>query len=418
MEVFVAKQPILLQNEDIYGYELLYRNNFVNKFPNMNGDKATADVIINGFLNIGIEELAKGKPCFINFTENLLKLRLPTYFRSDEIVVEILETVEPSLEILTIVKELKKIGYSIALDDFIYNDRNPFLFALLRYVDIIKVDFQNTSSIERRKIEELAKSANVELLAEKIETKEEFNQACSRNYKYFQGYFFSEPAIISSKDVPAYFYSYYEIIRNLSEAEPNMEGISKLIEQDLSLSYKLLKLINSASFRPTQKINSIHQAVVLLGLVEIRKWISIMAVRGTTVTAKESAKEIISMSLTRAKICELIGKHVKSPIPTSSYFLTGLYSMLDALLNMQMKNILTALPLHEDICDALLGKKNILKMVLNLCIQVERGKWQNIKENCGELGIGEELVYSAYLDAYRWSNEIMKIEAESVSPHE
>lgn len=412
MEVFVARQPIFSKNEEVFGYELLYRNNLDNQFPNINGDEATAEVLINGFLNIGFEQIAKGKPCFINFTEKLLKLRLPIYFNPSEIVVEILESVVPSLEILEICRELKKLGYRIALDDFIYNDKNAYFFALMRYVDIIKVDFRQTTRKSREKIEQLAMSAHIELLAEKIETRGEFNQANEKGYKFFQGYYFSEPAIVSSNDVPPYFYSYYEIIRHLSEPEPNVETISKLIGQDLSLSYKLLKLINSAAFGPVQKINSIHQAVVLLGFVELNKWISVMAVRGVPRVQTEYAKEMISISLTRAKTCELIANRQKKEFPLSAYFITGLYSLMDALLNMPMEKILNSLPLHEEICDALLGKENHLRNILNLSIQIEKGNWPYIKEISRQIGLDEDIVYASYQKALKWSNQIMLYEPE------
>lgn len=413
VEVFVARQPIFSKNEELYGYELLYRHNLENQFPNINGDEATADVLINGFLNIGFDQLAKGKPCFINFTEKLLKLKLPMYFKPSEIVVEILETVQPSLELLEICKELKNLGYRIALDDFIYNDQNAYFFALMRYVDIIKVDFRQTTRIMRERIEHLAISAHIELLAEKIETREEFNQAVYSGYDYLQGYFFSEPTIVSTKDVPRYFFSYYQIIRSLSEAEPNVAEISKLIEQDLSLSYKLLKMINSSVYGPKQKITSIRQAVVLLGLSEINKWISVLAVRGTPQMQTEFSKEMISISLTRAKTNELLASRLKKSLPLSAYFITGLYSFMDRLLNMPMEKVLSSLPLHEEICDALLGKENHLRTILDLSIQVEKGDWFYIKEKCSCQGINEGLVYSSYREALKWSNHIMMLETES-----
>jgi EAL and modified HD-GYP domain-containing signal transduction protein len=412
MDVFVARQPIFTSKEKIFGYELLYRNNLDNQFPNIDGEKATADVLINGFLNIGFENLAKGKPCFINFTEKLLQLRLPTYFNPNEIVVEILETVEPSFGLLEICKELKDLGYRIALDDFIFNDNNIYFYALLRYVDIIKVDFRNTTIQMRQKMEQFAKNAKIQLLAEKIETWEEFNQAIIYGYDYFQGYFFSEPMIVATKDVPHYFYSYHQIVRTLTEPEPNVEKISKLIEQDLSLSYKLLKLINSPDYHLKQKIKSIHQAVVLLGFNEINKWMSVLAVRGTTKLNNEFVREMISISLTRAKTCESIALQIKDTRPESEYFIVGLYSLMDTILNMPMKKVLNTLPFHEEICDALLGKENNLSRILRLCIEVEKGNWKNVKESCSSLEIKEQLVFSSYQEALKWSQHIMQIEAE------
>lgn len=414
MEVFVARQPIFSIDEEVYGYELLYRNSERNYFSEVNGDKATAEVIINSFLTIGIDELSNGKPCFINFTEKLLNLRLPTYFKPKEIVVEILETVVPSLELLEICQELKELGYCIALDDFVMNKHNPFFYSLLRYVDIIKVDFRQSTITERREIERLAQQANIRLLAEKIETREEFKQARQAGYQYFQGYFFAEPLVVSTKDVPAYFYSYYEIIRNLSETEPSVNTISKLIEQDLSLSYKLLKLINSPAFRPKQKIKSIHQAVVLLGFTEIKKWISILAVRETSDKRNNFAKELISISLIRAKCCELLSGYVKKTIPAASFFITGLYSLMDALLKMPMERVLSELPLDDRICEALNGVQNELSDILDLSILVEKGDWLGAIQLCGHMEIEETVVLSSYQEALSWAGHIMRVETEAV----
>jgi c-di-GMP-related signal transduction protein len=260
MKVFVGRQPIFNAKEDIFAYELLYRNNEVNMFPNIDGDQATADVIINSFLNIGIEELTNGKPCFINFTENLLQLKLPTYFKPTEIVVEILGNVLPSTEIIEICKELKQFGYQIALDDFIYNDENPYLYECLKYVDIIKVDILHTTPEIRNKIEMVARYfPNIKLLAEKVETREEYKDLKGKGYDYFQGYFFSKPVIVSAHDVPIYFHSYIDLIRSLSMTEPNVDVLAELIERDLSLSYKLLKLINSPAFLPRKKFTPLNK---------------------------------------------------------------------------------------------------------------------------------------------------------------
>ncbi|MDP4163252.1 MAG: HDOD domain-containing protein [Bacillota bacterium] len=410
MEVFVARQPIFTEKEEIFAYELLYRNNHINHFPQIDGDKATADVIINSFLNIGIDELSNGKPCFINFTENLLKLKLPTFFRPRDIVVEILETVEPGPELIELCRELKEAGYQIALDDFILNEHNKYSEEIMEYIDIIKVDFRTTKPDMRKKIEAMGKKKNIKLLAEKIETRDEFSEASQSGYNYFQGYFFSEPVIISTKDVPVYFNSYYEIISHLSASEPNIDTITRLIEQDLSLSYKLLKLINSPAYRPRQKINSIRQAIVLLGLIEIQKWIYVLAVRDTAGVKRELSKEMVSMSLTRAKTCELIAVYQNKTSKASSYFMTGMFSFMDSLLNLPMDKVLIDLPLQEDICEALKGANNDLKSVLDLTISIEKGQWEETTVHCLQLSIPEEIAFEYYHTSISWMKQLIEME--------
>lgn len=408
MEVFVARQPIFNSKEEVFAYELLYRNNQVNAFPDIDEDQATAEVIINSFLNIGIDQLSEGKPCFINFTEKLLKLRVPAYFRPREIVVEILETVKPSAELVRICKDLKELGYQIALDDYVINETNPFARQLLKYADIIKVDFLNTPKEMREKIELLVSQLRIKTVAEKVETREEYEEAKSKGYDYFQGYFFEKPVIMSTHDVPAYFQSYYEMIQNLSKEEPSLDRIAELIERDISLSYKLLRLINSPAYRPKQKINSIRQAIVLLGLIELEKWIYVLAVRENIVHHSQMAEETIRLSMRRAKMCEEIGRLQIGKSVSSSYFMTGMFSLMDSLLNIPMKQILDELPLQDDICEALRGENNHLKVILDLAVAVEKAQWSRISEMCEKLNVDEKTIFKIYSEALAWSSQLLK----------
>ena len=403
MEVFVARQPIFTKKKEIFAYELLYRNNQENKCDEINGDIATTDVIINSFLNIGIEELSNGKLCFVNFTENLLNLKLPTYFQPNEIVVEILESVGLSQNLLDICKELKNMGYKIALDDFVLNKENPYSYSFIQLADIIKVDFRESSEEMRREVEELSSKYKFKLLAEKIETLEEFETAVRNGYEYFQGYFFSKPVILTTLDVPEYFQNYFVIINHLSADEPNLDYITELIEQDLSLSYKLLKLINSPAFRPVSKIKSIRQAIVYLGLKELKKWLYILSIRGTMTKKSEWTKEILNNSLTRAKMCELIALEKNKRLEASSFFLTGMFSLMDTLLSINMDEILNLMPLGEDICEALRGNSNQMKNALDLSISIEKGEWEEVNFWCKKLLIEDEIALRCYIEALKWS---------------
>lgn len=407
MEVFVARQPIFNQKEDVCGYELLYRQNNINEFPNIDGDQATADVIINSFLNIGIDDLSCGLPCFINFTENLLKQKVPTYFRPNEIVVEILENVTFSQELLDICKELKSLGYKIALDDFIFQHQNPFAKKVLEYVDIVKIDYLNTSPAIRRNLEKLVKAFRIELLAEKVETREQFEEAKRGNYSYFQGYFFSKPVIVSTQDIPASFGSYFHIIDHLSAVDPSIDQIAKLIEQDLSLSYKLLKLINSPAYRPKHKIHSIRQAIVLLGLIEIKRWIYVLAIRENTGYRKHMPEEVLRLCLTRAKMCEMIALRQAQQLPASSYFLVGMLSLMDTILSVSMDSILNKLSLGDEISDALYGIENHMRDVLNLTVAIERAKWDKVDEFMKKLKLSQVMLFSIYKDSCNWTELVL-----------
>jgi EAL and modified HD-GYP domain-containing signal transduction protein len=407
MDVFVARQPIFTKAKEIFAYELLYRNNLDNRFPEINGDAATTDVIINSFINIGMDELSNGKVCFINFTENLLKLRLPTYLNPNEIVVELLETIELTQEILDICLELKSKGFQIALDDFVLKKDNPYYFPLLELADIVKVDFRDTLPHMRKIIERLSLKYDYTLLAEKIETIEEFESAVKSGYEYFQGYFFSKPVILSTHDVPEYFQNYFPIINHLSHSEPDLDLITRLIEQDLSLTYKLLKLSNSPAYGSISKINSIRQAIVRLGLNELKRWLYILSLRGTTPRKNEWSRELFNNSLIRAKVCELISLRKSNRKESSAYFLTGLFSLMDALLGMEMEKILQLIPLQDDICEALLGKANQMKNTLDLITSIERGAWEDVSLWCKKLQIQDDIALDCYHKAFIWAKNLM-----------
>lgn len=410
MEVFVARQPIFDRNLETVAYELLYRNNDINIFPNIDGDQATADVIINSYLNIGLDSLSAGKPCFINFTENLLKLKVPTYFSPREIVVEILESVTPSHEVVRVCQELRDLGYKIALDDFVFNEVNPYCRELMKLSDYVKVDFMNTTEEERGSIEVLSNLLGYRLLAEKVETEDHYEEARRKGYHFFQGYFFSKPKIIATHDVPTYFHSYYSIIQSLEMTEPSIDRISQLIEQDLSLSYKLLKLINSPAYRPKHKIHSIRQAIVLLGLLEIKRWIYVLAVREQVGKRRQLENEVITLCLTRAKMCELLAEtHHRSSLK-SSYFLTGMFSLMETILSMPIDRILKDLPLNDDICSALKGSSNDLKNILDLVIYIEKADWTRIETIMTELKLNKRDVMESYHQSCKWTEELLNHE--------
>lgn len=408
MEVFVAKQPIFNSNQEVFAYELLYRSSQKNSFPNINGDQATADVIINSYLNIGIEELSNGKPCFINFTEKLLQLNIPTYFGPREIVVEILESVQPTEEIIEICKELKRLGYQIALDDVVVNSDDPLVNPLFPFADYIKVDFLLTDKEIRKRIESMAKRLGIKMVAEKVETIEDFEEAKNGGYEYFQGYHLAKPTIVSTFDIPTYFFFDYASIDDLAMTEMSFDSITELIEKDPSLSYKLLKLVNSSFNRSKQKIHSVKQAVMLLGLIEIKKWLYVLSVRENAREVAEQSKDIIQLSLTRAKMCESIEKLRRNRTATSAYFTLGMFSLVDRMVGVPMEKIILDLPLQEDLTDALTGVQNPLKDVLDLVTAVETAQWGMISEKCRDLSIAEKDLFKIYAESLNWSNELME----------
>lgn len=409
MDIYVARQPIFDINERTVAYELLYRSSTVNNYQHTNGDQATTDVIVNSFLNIGINALSYGKPCFINFTEKLLKLGVPSHFNPLSIVVEILETVEINEEILMICKELKELGYTIALDDFFVSEWNDLTVQLLDYVKLIKIDFRTTTRRDRQEIIRFIKGRDIKFLAEKVETISEYEEAKEDGFEYFQGFYFSKPVILNSHDIPAYYHSYLQIINEIESPDPDIEKIKDVIEKDLSLSYKLLRLINNPVFRPRNEVSSIKQAIVLLGLNEIKKWIYVLMIRGVDQGRADGTKEkeIIELSLKRGKLGELIGRKVGREVLASKYFLLGMFSLMDSLLHLPMESLLEDLPLSNELKAALSGEKNDEYAMLQFLKEIEHAFHEDGELDLNPTTMQQEELFRLYGEASDWATKVL-----------
>ncbi|RXJ02608.1 EAL domain-containing protein [Anaerobacillus alkaliphilus] len=397
MDIFVARQPILTKEEEIIGYELLYRNSRQNSFTEIDGDVATTDLLVNSFLGIGNEKLSKGKKLFINFTRNLLLKRVPSLFSPEKIIIEILEDVEGDEEVIEAVSEFKALGYTIALDDFLLKDLNK---NLLPYADIIKVDFLSTSKKQREAIEKIAKFYNATLLAEKIETRADFEAALHEGYTYFQGYFFSKPVIVSAADIPFTSFGYLRILNELNEVEPDIDKITSFIEYDLSLSFKILKFVNTTS---TVKITSIKQAIMILGLNELFRWLTIISLKEQQ-PKTAVAEEILLQSLIRGKFAELFGMKHLGLQRKAECFMVGMFSLLDTILQRPMEKILETLPLSEAVKNALVKDESELAIILDITEAVEQANWEKLNS----FGFLATELSSCYETALNWTNDIFE----------
>lgn len=407
MKIFVARQPIFDIHKNVYAYELLYRSSDENKSgfddPNvLDGDNATSSVITNSMLLVGIENVTQGKRAFINFTKNLILDEIPTLFSNDIVVVEILEDIIPDADFIKAVKSIKSKGYLIALDDFVLNYEYD---EIIKLSDIIKVDFLLTSSLERKKIVEKYKNYGVRFLAEKVETLEEFNEAKEMGYSYFQGYFFAKPVILTSEDIKTLSSSYVQIIEEVSKDEPEYDKISNIIEGDIALTYKLLKLINSPAFYTSSRITSISRALVMLGFKEIRKWISIIMLRDI---GSDKPNEIIKLSLIRGRMGELLAKLCNYTDIKDEMFLVGMFSMIDTLMDRSLFDILSELPFETSIIEALLGYDNELRRLFEIILAYESGNWDNLIIYTKKFNIDAYKVPDIYFESLKWTREVFK----------
>jgi c-di-GMP-related signal transduction protein len=399
---FIARQPIFDREEKVYGYELLFRSGLENLYTAKDGDAAARDVADN-FLNADARILTAGQKAFINATRQFLIDEYATLLPKDKTVIEILETIEPDEEVLEACRALKDWGYVIALDDFVYDEKfQPFI----DLANLIKIDFKISSSESRRQAVERFAPRGIQLLAEKVETREEFAEARGCGYSYFQGYFFCKPQIIPSVHIPAFKVHYLRILQAINQPDLDRDEIVDLIEREISLCYKLLRLMNSSLFGFRREISSTSHALALLGDREVRKWASVAAVLGI---AGNKPNELVSTSLARGRCCELLVASQGTVTQGPSMFLLGVLSLMDAMLGRPIAEIVSEIALPEMVRAALLGEPNRFRKVLDLVKAFEAGEWSNVSELAAEIHVEESKVSAAYLQAVDWVQRIFKI---------
>lgn len=399
MQVFVARQPIFDRRQHIFAYELLFRQGQDNYYSAADGDQATSQVIVNSFWLIGLPTLTGGKRAFINFTANLLKNEIVTMLPADQIAVEILETVDPTADIVEACRKIRKLGFLIVLDDFVFE---PRFEPLMELADIIKIDFQITGIEEQITLIEMCRGKNIHFLAEKVETPEEFRQAMELGYTYFQGYFFSKPIIVAGQSIPKNKMVNFKLLQQISCSLLDLDKLEKLIEKDVFLTYMLLKYINSASFGFRASIRSIRQALALLGVKEAVKWAALIVTREL---AQDKPQELVVISVMRARFCELLANEAGYKERGSDAFLVGLLSLIDALLDRPLADIMAELPVTPDVRAALLGTAGLFQDIYQLSLAYEQGNWQAVIIYAGKLHIAEARLPVLHMNSLAWYKE-------------
>ena len=367
-----------------------------NAFPGLDGNIATSSLLSSSFFTVGIEKISGGRKSFINFTEELLIRGTPTLFPHNKIIVEILETVQPTEKIIEVCKGLLSKGYSLALDDFVYAQKFEPLIELSK---IIKVDFRLTPLDEIEKMVKYLSKYSCKLLAEKIETYDEFKKALSMGFVYFQGYFFAKPEVLKNKEIPLSKLAILQLIADVNTAVFDVAALEKLINQDVSISFKLLTYLNSSFFSRLQPISSIRQAIAFLGERDFKLFVSLIA---TSRLADNKPDELIRTSIIRARFLEHIGQEVK--MAGSEFFMLGLFSLLDAMLDNSMEYLLSKLPLTEQVNAALILRTGELFPFLRLAETYESGNWSDFESAQEKLGISGEKVIQFYIDALGWAD--------------
>ncbi|WP_372858814.1 EAL and HDOD domain-containing protein [Pseudoalteromonas sp.] len=398
MSVFVARQAILNRNQNVVAYELLFRDSPENCFPGISDGQATARLIMENQLNLGTRHITSGKKALINIGPESLKLDLCDFLPCKDVVIELLETIEPTDDTYELCRKLFHSNYKLALDDFVYK---PQWERFLKLVNLIKFDIRLTPLAEiPLVVNKLKKYKNIKLLAEKIETDEEYKLARKMGFDYFQGYYFARPAMIEQKDIH---YNYGLVIAIYSEVmkpDPDVKVITGLFELDAALAYKLLRLLNSGVFPLQSQISSLKQALVYLGQARLKKFVSLIV---TAHTARDKPIELMQMCVIRARFCELIASKVAKKVQGEA-FLTGLFSLLDAILDKPMELLVDKLPFPDEIKAALTGEKNNLYYILETVKAYEKGSWWALENAVLLINLDSAFLPKLYKQAVQWAD--------------
>jgi c-di-GMP-related signal transduction protein len=394
---FVARQTILTSDEKVFGYELLFRNGVEDFFCNPDVDSASRSTLNTSML-MGLDVLCDGHRAFINCTRDILLKDYITLLPSAQVVIEVLETVPADELVVAACQRMKAAGYMIALDDFAVNDPRQSLTDL---ADIIKVDVRATSASDAAAMVKQYGPWRCRMLAEKVETREEFVAAKEAGFLYFQGYFFRRPEVLTAHEIPANRVNYLRMLKAVSESELNVRVLENLVKSEASLCYRLLRYLNSAVFGFAAEIHSVRHALSILGEREVRRWIRLVATLGA---GQGKATDLVLSALVRARFCELLSPKIQHG--DSDLFLLGMLSMMDTILEIPMQQVLDNIPIDQESKTVLLGKAGRLRPFYQLMLAQESGEWQAVSDLSSQLHLAEADVAEAHWQALQWAREV------------
>jgi c-di-GMP phosphodiesterase len=396
-DFFIARQPIFDRRMEKYGYELLYRHKDVQYAHFEDGDLATSNVIVNVFSELGLENIVGKTKAFINLTRNFFLEQIPLPFPPQQIVIEVLEDIVIDSMIRRSIYDLSRRGYMIALDDVTCIQN---VIPLLETTHIAKLDIQAIPRGDLAGIISFLKNHNIRILGEKIETATEFNYCRYLGMDYFQGYFFAKPQLVKGKSPSPAKLALIRLIAELQDPDVDFGELESLVAYDVSIGYKLLRLVNSSFYGFHQDVNSIRQAMIILGTTQLQSWLSMFLLSASS----DKPKELSTLAMVRARMCELLAvqSHEKE---TGTFFMVGLLSALDAFMDLSMEQIIKALPISPEVSEALLHHTGNLGRTLECVLNYEKGAWSKIGTGLPNY---ERLPY-VYLEAVKWVTKIESI---------
>ena len=401
IDIFCARQPIFDRQQRVIGYELLYRSGPDNAFG-VNGpsaDVASAESLDRSLLGFGLDRLTAGRQVFVNTSRRILLNQMYTLLPKDRTVLEVLETITPDDEVVAACRRLKDDGYTLALDDFVWT---PAHAPLVELADLIKIDFLHHDHGARCRAIDQWSDGTRRLLAEKVESESDWRDGHAAGYHLFQGFFFARPQMVQGKDLPANKIAYLRLLKELQNEDVDLDRVEEIISQEVALSVKLLRFLNSAGFGWHYDVTDIRQGVRLLGSGPLRKWASLVAVIGLS---SGKPQELIVTALTRARFAECLAPLLRMPERVLELFLAGLLSTLDALTDRPLVEALAPLAVAPEIRAALLEGAPPLGDALRIVLGFERGRWDVVERACRAVDADEEAVGQVYTDSILWAED-------------
>lgn len=357
-----------------------------------------ADVIVHAFLNIGIDQITSGRPAYFNFTREMLLTRVHTLMSPEAVVVELLENVKPDDAVTTACEELVEAGYSLALDDFVWD---PSYRRLLELASVVKVDVLNQPASKLDEVAQRLAAYDVRLLAERVETSDVRAMCAGLGYELFQGYYFARPEIVKNRTLKSDELAIVRAMTVVRDTEATDAEAEAAFTSDIGLSYKLLRMVNSAA-RGGRGIESIRHALQLSGRTEVARWLALILV--SSIAARGAAnRELLHLAVQRGRMCELLGGSNGGGRDAGALFLVGLFSLLDAISGIPMTQLLDSISLATPLRQALVDRTGPYATALSLAEAYEQGSWAQVTEHASRSGLDAAQVSALYVQSLAWT---------------
>jgi EAL and modified HD-GYP domain-containing signal transduction protein len=401
MDHFLTRHAIFDRESKVYAYEVSFRSdleNLAQKRPKE--DQKASKVLTESFFTLGIDSITSGKRAFVRFTKNLLISEFALMFPKESIAVIIGDEIPAEGKIIAAVKDLKENGYLLVLDNFSFNQNSA---KLTPFADMVIIDNDKTGDFIKKSIVKRLQPQGIKCIIKNVETQAAYYKVFPQGFDYFQGDFFSKPALVEKKDVPVSKFNFLEMLKEITRPEFDFNKIENIVKRDVSLTFKLLKMINSSAYGIKNEVKSIKQALVLLGANEVKKWVTLVILSNI---GDDKPDELMKKALVRAKFLELISPAAGFSSEASDIFLVGMFSLMDTLMGQPLDSILGGLPLSDEIKNALLGGESPYKNIFQLVLSYEEGEWDKVKSLAAEAKIEEDPLPAQYKESIEWVNKI------------